>query len=54
MRLEPQYPPMNQHRKEGRLPCAIKAQFTWLDVITVILIGFPFIVLGLHLFKELI
>lgn len=54
MRLEPQYPEMNRHRKEGRLPCAIKNQFTWLDVIAVICIGLPFLIMSLHLFKGLL
>ena len=54
MRVEPQFPPMNKHRREGRLPRAIPSQFTWLDVIAVILIGFPFLIMGLHLFKSLL
>lgn len=54
MYLEPQFPPINRHRREGRLPCAIRSHFTWLDVIAVLMIGFPFLVIGLHLFKELI
>ena len=54
MRVEPQFPPINRHRREGRRICAVPAQFTWLDVIAVLLIGFPFLVIGLHLFKELI
>jgi hypothetical protein len=54
MKLEPQYPPMNRHRREGRRICAVPSLFTWLDVIAVICIGLPFLVLGLHLFKGLL
>ena len=54
MHLEPQFPPMNRHRREGRRVCAVASQFTWLDVIAVIMVGFPFLVIGLHLFKELL
>lgn len=53
MRLEPQLIPVNRHRKEGRLPCAIAAPFTWLDVIAVVCIGLPFLVIGLHLMVRL-
>lgn len=54
MRVEPQFPPINRHRREGRRVCAVASQFTWLDVIAVLLIGFPFLVIGIHLFKGLI
>ena len=53
MKLDRQYPPMNRHRRDGRLPCAIKGH-SWLDVVAVVCIGLPFFVMGLHLFKGLL
>lgn len=53
MYLERQYPEINRHRKEGRIPCAAKGQFSWLDVAATACIALPFLVMGLHLLKGL-
>lgn len=53
MKLEPQLIPTNKHRKEGRLPHAIKG-LSWIEVFALLSMAFPFLVIGISLLMELI
>lgn len=50
MILKPQLIETNRHRKEGRLPCAIKGH-SWLEVIAAVCIGLPMLIIGIHLLR---
>lgn len=52
MKLKPQLIPINKHRKEGRIPCAIKG-ISWIELFALFSMAFPFLVIGISLLVEL-